>query len=68
MSETTVLIIDDEKHLCELFADILAREDLPVQSANTAKDGLAILADPANEFGVVSQVERLPPATGVSDR
>ena len=65
MSETTVLIIDDEKHLCELFADILAREDLPVQSANTAKDGLAILADPANEFGVVFSDVKLPDMNGI---
>lgn len=65
MSDLPVLIIDDEKHLCELFADILARENIAVQSANTAKAGLAILADEANEFGVVFSDVKLPDMNGI---
>ncbi len=65
MADLPVLIIDDEKHLCELFADILARENIEVQSANTAKEGLAILADEANEFGVVFSDVKLPDLNGI---
>ncbi len=65
MSDLPVLIIDDEKHICELFADILARENIVVKSANTAKAGLAILADEANEFGVVFSDVKLPDMNGI---
>ena len=65
MADLPVLIIDDEKHLCALFADILARENIEVQSANTAKAGLEILADEANEFGVVFSDVKLPDLNGI---
>lgn len=65
MADLPVLIIDDEKHLCALFTDILARENIEVQSANTAKAGLEILADEANEFGVVFSDVKLPDLNGI---
>ena len=65
MADLPVLIIDDEKHLCELFADILARENIEVKSANTAKAGLEILADESNEFGVVFSDVKLPDLNGI---
>ena len=65
ISPLNVLIIDDEQHLCELFTDILARENLVVKSANTAKDGLALLADNPDDFGVVFSDIKLPDMNGI---
>jgi DNA-binding NtrC family response regulator len=47
MSGTRVLIIDDEKSLCDLFSDILSRDGMRVDCAHTGTEGLAMLA--ANE-------------------
>jgi len=65
MSEQHVLVIDDEKPLCDLFVDILSRDNYRVQTAQKGAQGLAILADPANEFGVVFSDVNLPDMTGI---
>jgi len=62
---TQVLVIDDEKPLRELFTEILSSEDLDVQGAGTGAEGLALLADPAREFGVVFVDMVLPDMQGI---
>lgn len=70
MPEQNVLVIDDEQHLCELFADILSRNTPPgaahrVQTANTGAAGLAMLSDAPDDFGLVFLDMMLPDATGI---
>jgi Nif-specific regulatory protein len=70
MPEQNVLVIDDEQHLCELFSDILSRGTASgvahrVQTANTGADGLAMLSDAPDEFGLVFLDMMLPDATGI---
>ena len=61
--ERTVLIIDDEKKLCGLLARIIELEGFKVFQANTAKDGLKILANQMI-LVVISDV-KLPDFNGV---
>ncbi|WP_017259912.1 sigma-54-dependent transcriptional regulator [Pedobacter arcticus] len=61
--ESTVLIIDDEKKLCGLLARIIELEGFKVFQANTAKDGLKILANQM-VLVVISDV-KLPDFNGV---
>ncbi|MDQ3815470.1 MAG: sigma-54 dependent transcriptional regulator [Armatimonadota bacterium] len=65
MSEQNVLVIDDEKPLCNLFVDILSRDSYRVQTAHKGAEGLALLSDPAHEFGVVFTDVNLPDMTGI---
>lgn len=43
MPDKKVLVIDDEKPLCHLLADILGRDNHPVQMAHSGAAGLALL-------------------------
>lgn len=60
-----VLVIDDEKHLCELFTDILGREGQRVQTFNTGASGLAAFEAAPLDFGVVFLDMGLPDMTGL---
>jgi DNA-binding NtrC family response regulator len=64
MPEQNVLVIDDEKHLCDLFTEILSRDAHRVQTAYTGTDGLAILNDAPVEFGLVFLDMMLPDMSG----
>lgn len=65
MSEQNVLVIDDEKHLCELFTDILERDSLGVQCAGSGAQGLELLSNEANDFGLAFVDMRLPDMVGI---
>lgn len=43
MPDKKVLVIDDEKPLCRLLADLLGRDNHPVQMAHSGAAGLALL-------------------------
>lgn len=65
MAEQNVLVIDDEKHLCELINDILERDGYRVQFANTGASGIELLTSAPEEFGLAFVDMRLPDATGI---
>ncbi len=65
MPQPSVLVIDDEKKLCELFSDILEREGLTAICAHRGADGLAVLDDPANDIGMVFTDMRMPDMQGI---
>jgi two-component system, NtrC family, response regulator len=59
----TVLIIDDEKKLCDLLARIIGLEGYKVFQAYTGKEGLKILAQ--EDIHVVLSDVKLPDVNGV---
>jgi len=61
--QQSVLIIDDEKKICSLLARIIELEGFTVFQANTAKEGLKILA--AQEIHVVISDVKLPDINGI---
>lgn len=61
--QQSVLIIDDEKKICSLLARIIELEGFTVFQANTAKEGLKILA--AQEVHVVISDVKLPDMNGI---
>ncbi|MES3016619.1 MAG: sigma-54 dependent transcriptional regulator [Bacteroidota bacterium] len=61
--QSTVLIIDDEKKLCDLLARIIGLEGFNVLQAYTGKDGLKQLA--AHDVHVVLSDVKLPDVDGV---
>ncbi|PQV63813.1 two-component system, NtrC family, response regulator [Abditibacterium utsteinense] len=60
----SVLVIDDEKKLAQLFAEILENEGLTVYTANKGGDGLAKLDELGDEIGMVFTDMKLPDMTG----
>jgi DNA-binding NtrC family response regulator len=60
----SVLVIDDEKKLAQLFAEILENEGLTVYTANKGGDGLAKLEEIGDEIGMVFTDMKLPDMTG----
>ncbi len=60
----SVLVIDDEKKLAQLFAEILENEGLTVYTANKGGDGLAKLDEIGDEIGMVFTDMKLPDMTG----
>ena len=60
-----VLVIDDEKHLCELFTDILGREGQRVQTVNSGAAGLAAFDASPQDFRVVFLDMGLPDMAGL---
>ena len=60
----SVLVIDDEKKLAGLFADILEGEGLTVHTAHKGADGLAKLDELIDEIGMVFTDMKLPDMTG----
>jgi DNA-binding NtrC family response regulator len=61
--QQTVLIIDDEKKLCDLLARIIGLEGYKVFQANTGKDGLKLLSQ--EDIHVVLSDVKLPDVSGV---
>ncbi|CAM4076566.1 DNA-binding transcriptional response regulator, NtrC family, contains REC, AAA-type ATPase, and a Fis-type DNA-binding domains [Pedobacter westerhofensis] len=61
--QQSVLIIDDEKKICSLLARIIELEGFTVFQANTAKEGLKVLA--AQEIHVVISDVKLPDINGI---
>ena len=59
----TVLIIDDEKKICNLLARIIGLEGFTVFQAGTGKEGLSILKN--QEIQVVISDVKLPDCNGV---
>lgn len=59
----TVLIIDDEKKLCDLLARIIGLEGYKVFQANTGKEGLKMLLQ--EDIHVVLSDVKLPDVNGV---
>jgi len=64
MPETSVLVIDDEKKLAQLFVDILENEGLTVYVANKGADGLVLLDEHLSDIGMVFTDMKLPDMTG----
>jgi two-component system response regulator PilR (NtrC family) len=64
MPESSVLVIDDEKKLAQLFVDILENEGLTVYVANKGADGLLLLDEHLPEIGMVFTDMKLPDMTG----
>ena len=64
MPESSVLVIDDEVKLCELFTDILEREGLNVLVAHKGADGIATLDANLADIGMVFTDMKLPDMTG----
>ncbi len=60
----SVLVIDDEKKLAGLFAEILEGEGLVVHQAHRGADGLAKLDALIDEIGMVFTDMKLPDMTG----
>jgi two-component system NtrC family response regulator len=61
--QPTVLIIDDEKKLCDLLARIIGLEGYKVMQAYNGKDGLKLLAQ--EDIQVVLSDVKLPDINGV---
>ncbi|MBW3637815.1 MAG: sigma-54 dependent transcriptional regulator [Armatimonadetes bacterium] len=64
MPQSSVLVIDDEKKLAQLFVEILENEGLTVHVANKGGDGLARLDELGDEVGMVFTDMKLPDMTG----
>lgn len=64
MPQASVLVIDDEKKLAQLFVEILENEGLTVHVANKGGDGLAKLDELGDEIGMVFTDMKLPDMTG----
>ncbi|RYG69146.1 sigma-54-dependent Fis family transcriptional regulator, partial [bacterium] len=64
MPQNSVLVIDDEKKLAQLFVEILENEGLTVHVANKGGDGLAKLDELGDEIGMVFTDMKLPDMTG----
>lgn len=64
MPQPSVLVIDDEKKLAQLFVEILENEGLTVHVANKGGDGLAKLDELGEEIGMVFTDMKLPDMTG----
>jgi DNA-binding NtrC family response regulator len=58
----SVLIIDDDRLLCEMASDFLATDDLKVMSAHTGKEGLELCS--RHYFDVVLLDQKLPDGEG----
>ncbi|MVN78132.1 response regulator [Hymenobacter sp. HMF4947] len=65
MSECTILLIDDEELLRLAVARTLELEGYPVLQAANAYTGLQLLADHANEIGVILSDVKLPDGRGL---
>src|SRR5574342_1303172 len=61
-SRKTLLVIDDEKVLCDTVRDYLENDRLEVLTAHTGADGLAVCSD--RKVDVVLLDQRLPDAEG----
>ena len=64
MHETSVLVIDDEKKLAQLFVDVLENEGHKVHVAHKGNDGIAKLEELGDEIGMVFTDMKLPDITG----
>ncbi len=64
MHETSVLVIDDEKKLAQLFVDVLETEGHTVHVAHKGEDGIAKLDELGDEIGMVFTDMKLPDITG----
>ena len=64
MVGTRVLIIDDEKALCALFSDILARDEMRVDCAHTGVGGLDLLGS-NEDIALVFVDMKLPDRKGI---
>ncbi|HET8699220.1 MAG TPA: EAL domain-containing protein [Gammaproteobacteria bacterium] len=58
----TLLLVDDEPHVCSSLARILRRDNYRVLTANSAEDALAVLAK--NTVDVVLSDQRMPGKKG----
>ena len=63
MNSKSILIIDDEKKLCDLLARILELEGYTVHKAYTGKEGLTLLQQ--QDIGVVLCDVKLPDYSGI---
>ncbi len=64
MHETSVLVIDDEKKLAQLFVDVLENEGHKVHVAYKGEDGITKLDELGDEIGMVFTDMKLPDITG----
>ena len=64
MHETSVLVIDDEKKLAQLFVDVLENEGHKVHVAHKGEDGIAKLEELGEQIGMVFTDMKLPDITG----
>lgn len=64
MPQSSVLVIDDEKKLAQLFVDVLEDEGYIVHTAHKGGDGLARLEELGEEVGLVFTDMKMPDMTG----
>lgn len=64
MHETSILVIDDEKKLAQLFVDVLEADGHTVHVAHRGEDGIAKLEELGDEIGMVFTDMKLPDITG----
>jgi len=61
-----ILFVDDNKELLESVTDVFSYR-FRILTANSAKEGLALLEEHADEIGVLMTDERMPPGGGGSE-
>jgi len=61
-----ILFVDDNKELLESVTDVFSYR-FRILTANSAKEGLALLEEHADEIGVLMTDERMPPGGGSSE-
>jgi len=59
-----VLVIDDEEGICEAVTDILDLQDIPVFTARTGKEGIALYQKKQHEIGLVLLDYSMPEMNG----
>lgn len=59
-----VLVVDDEPLIAELLAECIRNQELVVVVANTADEGLAVLADGASFDVIITDVRMPGPVSG----
>lgn len=63
MMERTLLLVDDEENVVSSLMRLLRRDGYRILRANSAKEGLELLA--SNTVGVIISDQRMPEMTGV---
>ena len=64
MHDTSILVIEDEKNLAQMFVDILDTEGITVHVAHKGGDGIQKLEELGEEIGMVFTDVKLPDITG----
>lgn len=61
----TVLLVDDEPYLLEVFAQVLSTYGYAVECASSGEEALAILGDPSRPVDLLLTDQTMPAMTGI---